>query len=298
MRGAQRTLVAAAQLCRPTSRSAVLRRAPWLSIARRYNQTSTQDTFACRNKGESPAEFVERCHPRKTEENWVVAARGGGTWEPAEAPSELRERVVEVMDSRGAEVNMQDLEPLFVEHGLTAGKWLASVWPTEIDNVWPKLLEALDAGALGEAVQLSSGSAAGKPHMLGVHTADLTDKDDLHRVLRGLHEAGLRKGLNYKALASTALGIYASKPGKKVPEGKLAWPDGSPVTLYRADLRVDSPEDIRIVSQGDAPDRTKDTALLWNSRLEKRKGKTFDWEDFELLRVVIAEEDSAEAAAA
>ena len=91
------------------------------------------------------------------------------------------------------------------EHG---GKWLILVPRTDVDAVWLRIREALEAGRLGDCAKVSTARPnrnAPDPlmHVICVYTNNSDDVDDVKRVRASLRELKLLDGLRYKTNAAT-----------------------------------------------------------------------------------------------
>jgi hypothetical protein len=94
-----------------------------------------------------------------------------------------------------------------------SGKWLIFVPRTEVNEVWPKIREALNAGRLGACAKVSTArpnpdSPDPSRHVICVYTYDSDDAADVNRVRASLRELGCIRGLNYKTDADTEAGRY------------------------------------------------------------------------------------------
>jgi Bles03-like protein len=97
-----------------------------------------------------------------------------------------------------------------------SGKWLVYVPRSDVDEVWPKIREALDAGKLGECTKVSTArpnpnSPGPRRHVICVYTYDSDDVQDVKRVRASLRELGFVGRLSYKPDADTRAGRYKNR---------------------------------------------------------------------------------------
>jgi hypothetical protein len=84
----------------------------------------------------------------------------------------------------------------------------------EVNDMWRRVCEGVDANRLGIAAKVSTSSLpGGSAWLICVYTKDFTDGEDVRRVLLALLDMGLVRadmpgGIRYKCDAYTYLGIY------------------------------------------------------------------------------------------
>jgi hypothetical protein len=81
----------------------------------------------------------------------------------------------------------------------------------EVNEVWRRVCEGVDANRLGTAAKVSTSCLpGGSARVVCVYTKDFTDVEDVRRVLLALVDMGLVQvgGIRYKCDAYTYLGIY------------------------------------------------------------------------------------------
>ncbi|AEO68300.1 uncharacterized protein THITE_14793, partial [Thermothielavioides terrestris NRRL 8126] len=109
----------------------------------------------------------------------------------------------------------EDIAALARRCGVTTGKWMLFPKVDEVNEVWRKVCEGVDADRLGIGAKVStSGEEDGDPtRLICVYTKDFTDVEDVKRVLlslvdMGLVRADMPRGIMYKCDAYTYLEIY------------------------------------------------------------------------------------------
>lgn len=96
-----------------------------------------------------------------------------------------------------------------------SGKWLIYVAPRNVDAVWRKIRDAVEAGKLGGRAKVSTalrdGLGMGKSsgaRVICVYTYDWTDEADVRRVRRTLRRLSIVGRIPYKADEDTLAGKY------------------------------------------------------------------------------------------
>jgi hypothetical protein len=102
-----------------------------------------------------------------------------------------------------------------------SGKWLLFVPKADVDEVWPRLREALDTGRLGACAKVSTArpnlnSPDPKRHVICVYTYDSKDIKDKNRVLASLRELGFKGSIPYKTDEDTRAGHYKVRGHRKI----------------------------------------------------------------------------------
>ena len=98
----------------------------------------------------------------------------------------------------------------------SSGKWLLFVPWTDVDEIWPKIREALNAGKLGARAKVATArSTQNSPdpnrHVICVYTYDSDDVADVRRIRASLRELGFVGRLAYKPDADTDAGSYKNR---------------------------------------------------------------------------------------
>jgi alkylated DNA repair dioxygenase AlkB len=96
------------------------------------------------------------------------------------------------------------------KHNVLHGKWLLNVKPESAQDIWPKIRSACIAGKLGSTAKISDRPENGT-FVICSYTNNFTDKKDVLRVRRAIHELGMfaKSALHYKPDAITLLDIYS-----------------------------------------------------------------------------------------
>jgi hypothetical protein len=102
--------------------------------------------------------------------------------------------------------------PAHTERG---GKWLLFVPTPDVDTHWEQVLQALDAGALGESAKVSTAlknprETSPDKRVICVYTYDADDYADVSRVRQALRDIGYTRNLAYKMDNTTLAGQYSS----------------------------------------------------------------------------------------
>lgn len=74
--------------------------------------------------------------------------------------------------------------------------------------MWFTVAKAVAAGKLGNAAKVSP-KKPDNSHVICIYTKDFTDENDVRRVEKGLRDAGIHVGMQYKPDIYTSLNIYA-----------------------------------------------------------------------------------------
>ncbi|XP_031556947.1 UPF0696 protein C11orf68 homolog [Actinia tenebrosa] len=106
-------------------------------------------------------------------------------------------------------VTAETLKDLAVKYKYTSGKWMIFANSDQIDELWFTVAKAVAAGKLGNAAKVSSKKPDGNSHVICIYTKDFTKEDDVRRVEKGIRNAGILVGMQYKPDIYTNLGIYA-----------------------------------------------------------------------------------------
>ena len=101
----------------------------------------------------------------------------------------------------------------YPDHTERSGKWLVFLRPSEADDLWLKIKDAVERGQLGSEAKVSTNS----PHsvrfnpnvqVICVYTYDYDDRADVMRVRDRLRELGVTWPISYKADEDTADSKY------------------------------------------------------------------------------------------
>ncbi|CAI7659937.1 unnamed protein product [Penicillium manginii] len=105
----------------------------------------------------------------------------------------------------------QDILHAARETGVVYGKWMLFPSARDVDNVWKKVVVALDKGELGDGAKVATNDLTDKARLICIYTKDFGDKEDVKRVLKGMVAMGLvdveDRPIYYKCDAFTYLDI-------------------------------------------------------------------------------------------
>jgi hypothetical protein len=131
------------------------------------------------------------------------------------------------MPSQNASPSTFDADLWIVAHGPGAGpqaadaggKWLLFVDRENIDEVWAKVRQSVEAGLLGSSAKVSTAlpnPMTRKPekHVICVYTVDAEDEADVRRVREHLRTLGFEAPIAYKTNKATLDGEYAQRSGR------------------------------------------------------------------------------------
>jgi hypothetical protein len=98
-------------------------------------------------------------------------------------------------------------------HSARGGKWLVFMPKAEVDEVWARIVAALDAGELGDVAKVSTARPspyASHPdeEVVCVYTYDGDDEADVWRVREALRRLGFTQPLGWKSDQATREGRY------------------------------------------------------------------------------------------
>ncbi len=141
-----------------------------------------------RRKSPGPPETKERLPSQVTDEYWLFAERGAGSY------------------------------PAYTEKG---GKWLVFVPLPHLDDVWAKIKAATEAGLLGASAKtgtamLNPNATSPDSKVICVYTYDWTDEVDVKRVREQLRTLGIVAKIPYKSDDDTRAGKYANRGSKGI----------------------------------------------------------------------------------
>lgn len=130
---------------------------------------------------------------------------------------------------KGSPSSVLDEYWLFAQRGTSgypsptdrSGKWLVFVRSNEVDEVWAKIVLALNSGKLGEQAKVSTArpnpnSANPDKRVICVYTYDADDTDDVMRVRATLRELGFEAPIAYKPDTATSAGHYEVRGSKRI----------------------------------------------------------------------------------
>jgi len=118
---------------------------------------------------------------------------------------------------RGERVSQKLILDLAKKHNVVYGKWLLRVAPDSVEEIWPKIRNAVLEGKLASAK--IADTLEGDVFMICVYTNDYTNKKEVLRVRQAIHELGIytRTALYYKPDCITYLDLYTgSKKGVRM----------------------------------------------------------------------------------
>lgn len=105
----------------------------------------------------------------------------------------------------------QDILHAAWETGVVYGKWMLFPSAREVDDVWKKVVVALDKGDLGDGAKVATNDLTDQARLICIYTNDFGDKEDVKRVLKGMVTVGLvdveDRPIYYKCDAFTHLDI-------------------------------------------------------------------------------------------
>lgn len=104
------------------------------------------------------------------------------------------------------------MTPAGISEGGT-GKWLLFVKREVVDEVWARILTAVEAGLLGSQAKVSTARPnpnASNPttHVICVYTENANDEADVMRVREQLRNLGFTGKIAYKTDLATHQGLY------------------------------------------------------------------------------------------
>ena len=110
---------------------------------------------------------------------------------------------------RGERVSQKLILDLAKKHNVVYGKWLIRVTPNDVEEIWPKIRNAVLEGKL-ETAKIAD-TLEGDVFMVCLYTNDYTDKKEVLRVRQAIHELGIypKSVLYYKPDCITHLDLYA-----------------------------------------------------------------------------------------
>ncbi|KAL1958945.1 hypothetical protein VTO42DRAFT_3498 [Malbranchea cinnamomea] len=92
-----------------------------------------------------------------------------------------------------AERRKQEADLLRVAHenNVRIGKWMLFPSPKRVDEVWSAIAHAIATGSLGVGAKVATDSGNRGRRLICVYTNDISDKEDIRRVLLKLVDMGL-----------------------------------------------------------------------------------------------------------
>ena len=109
----------------------------------------------------------------------------------------------------------------YPDHTARSGKWLIFVPKADVDEVWKKIMQAVEKGKLGGTAKVSTAkpnpnSIDTSKHVICVYTYDADDIVDVRRVRQALRELEILGKISYKTDDSTFKGKYRKAGDTKI----------------------------------------------------------------------------------
>ena len=113
---------------------------------------------------------------------------------------------------KGEKTTQKLILDLAKKHNVLHGKWLVRVTPESVEEIWPKIRNAVLEGNLGSTNTAKISDSLGKEEvfMVCVYTKDFSDKKEVLGVRKAIRELGIyrKSALYYKPDCITLLDIY------------------------------------------------------------------------------------------
>jgi hypothetical protein len=107
------------------------------------------------------------------------------------------------------------------DRGVCHGKWLLFPYANDVNKIWRKVAEAVNAGEFGDAAKVATDGGNDDPvRVICIYTQDFSDKKDVRRVLEAINDRGLLskgRAISYKPGICVSLLEFAKSSQLQMP---------------------------------------------------------------------------------